>query len=560
MTTQRLDALRAAVVPAGLCVSLALLVFFGWRGLRDARHNAQVVAQERLDRSADLFVRALTRDMRGAQASVLLSIDAAEAALGISDRFVYATASAFARFPYVEFFFTWQGPPEELRFTFYDRYDRPARRAAVPPDAPACPVVVDTDPTATQALSQRLRADVGRGAVRSAFQMEIHGVPNQVVATTIYEGAYRDRVIGGVGFGVNLDWVRQDYFSALANQLGRASSVDGRRVGFAVFDDTGTLIAGAPAATNQIQNQTFPLLFADPKLLGPDWPPDLPERHWMVQAHANAEAPGFGFWQSNGAIMLAISAASTTMLAFAVILAARAARDTARVAEVRSDFIAAMTHDLKTPLATIRVIHESISAGRITDGVTIKSYAQMAHEASQRLTWLIENALAYARITDVADVYHFEQINLREVVEDSLARFSAQLTSRQFVVDLALGESLQIIIGDRTALGLAFDNIVDNAVQYASDAPRLSVRVQENADAVTVCFADSGIGIPADALPYVTRKFFRASKGFKGGAGLGLAIVQRVIDAHHGHITIDSGRGIGTTVTVSLPKTPSENA
>ena len=107
--------------------------------------------------------------------------------------------------------------------------------------------------------------------------------------------------------------------------------------------------------------------------------------------------------------------------------------------------------------------------------------------------------------------------------------------------------------GDRTSLGLAFDNLIDNAIRYSGDGRWLSVEVEHLDQVIAVTISDKGVGIAADELPHVRQKFFRGRAAGSGGSGLGLAIVDRIVSAHAGTMTIKSVVGAGTSVSIQLP-------
>ena len=242
------------------------------------------------------------------------------------------------------------------------------------------------------------------------------------------------------------------------------------------------------------------------------------------------------------------------MLVAGLILAVRAARASARLAEMRSDFVSTVTHDLKTPIATIRAIGDTIARGRVSDPRSMREYAELVVQESKRLTRLIENLLAYARVTDVTEVYAFEPLDLHAVVDDVVEGFRTQLAAAHFDVQIDMPADLPAVRADRTAIGMALDNLLDNAIRYSGQARHLSVRARREGNRrVALEVADRGEGIPADEIEQVTRRFFRGRRSEIGGSGLGLAIVSRIVADHGGEMSIESRAGAGTNVRLSLP-------
>ena len=146
------------------------------------------------------------------------------------------------------------------------------------------------------------------------------------------------------------------------------------------------------------------------------------------------------------------------------------------------------------------------------------------------------------------------------LVGDVLKGFSAQLRENAFEVDVAVAPTLPPIRGDRTALRLALDNVVDNAIRYSGEIRRLAVRAEEAGGMVALEIADRGRGILPEEVALVTRRFFRGREAGAAGSGLGLTIAHRIVADHGGTLTLDSEPGRGTTVRVTLPGARNGNA
>ncbi len=192
----------------------------------------------------------------------------------------------------------------------------------------------------------------------------------------------------------------------------------------------------------------------------------------------------------------------------------------------------------------MRAINETLSSGRTTPEMT-REYAQMGLREANRLTRLIDNLLAYARITDVADLYAFEPVALEAIVDRSLREFTPHLTEEGFEVR-----------ADPTALDLMLNNLLDNAIRYSRERRHVTVAARRSGESVVLSVTDQGVGIPASEIGSVTRKFFRGRHAVAGGSGLGLAIVDRIVSDHGGVLEITSVAGAGTTVAVTLPVVP----
>jgi signal transduction histidine kinase len=543
----------AGIIAVGLCASVGLLVWVGFQAVRERQRSSLLLAQQRMNTAADVLATALSRDMRGAEYSVLQSVQPGTGILETSHELGPLFASAFARYPYPESFFVWRGEPVASNVVFFDRVDRPPPWASLTAELAAFPVVITPHPNVAEELVPRLQEDIAKGIERSVFEARLHQVPYQIVVRAFYRDRFREHLSGGLGFSVNLPWVRRFYFPELATEIARVAGVEG--FVYSILDDTGVPVTndGPVPSGSAASRRPFPMLFADPLLVGLNRPPDLPDRRWMVVVQGAGAPADPGSVSHSTTVTLVVAALAAALLTLGLLMTVQAARASADIADIRSDFVSTVTHELKTPLATLRAVGEAITSGRVTQSDTVQEYAQIVIQESKRLTRLVDNSLAYARVTDVADVYHFEPVRLQTILEDSLRGFTSQLTAQEFAVELDLSDNLAPVRGDRVALGLVFDNLVDNAIRYSRDSRWLSVVAKELDRSATVTIADRGVGISAEELTKVRGKFFRGKAAGSGGTGLGLAIADRIVNAHDGRMVIKSAIGGGTSVCVELP-------
>ena len=294
-------------------------------------------------------------------------------------------------------------------------------------------------------------------------------------------------------------------------------------------------------------------MFFNPLLGSVDVQADLPRASWSVLVDP-ASDPTLAASSRGATRTVIVAASSAAMLVLGLVLTARAARASARLAEMRSDFVSTVTHDLKTPIATVRAIGDTIVRGRVSDPAALRDYAQILVQESKRLARLVENLLAYARITDITEVYAFEPVALHALVDDVLQGFRGPLAEAGFDVHVDVPRDLPPVRADRTAIRLALDNVVDNAIRYSGAARWLGISACVDAGGlVALRAADRGVGIPEDEIGQVTRKFFRGRRPQSSGTGLGLAIAHRIAADHGGRLAIASRVGEGTTVEIAIP-------
>jgi len=538
---------------AGIGAAVAVLVWFGYTTSLEWRRSSEQLLVRRTEEMADLLVRALARDMRGVHDQVLRGVQREQIALDHPEEITDIVSTAFARYPYPECFFVWSAATDPGGATFFARSDRlPAWMPRPDEDSPF-PVAVAGHRDASRTLVGRVTAAAAQGREFAVFETTLGGTPYQVVARLLYSTPRRVRLDQIVGFVVNLDWIRTAYFPELTSEVQHISGTyDGLDV--AVQDDAGVLVAGAPIPDGAAPttSRTIRPLFFDSSLVAVDPPDDLPLRQWRVKVSAAAD-PAHASAVTGAGRTLAVTTAAAIAFGVGLLLTGRALRDRATLAELRADFVASVTHELKTPLATITAVGETLARGRVADGAGVREYAQIIGQESKRLTRLVDNLLAYSRVTDVGEIYSVEPLAVADVVDDIARRFHPQFVHQGVDLTIDIPADLPPIAADRTALDLVLDNVIDNALRYSTDDRRIAVRARQAGALVDLTVSDRGIGIAPEELSRVERRFVRGRRVGRPGSGLGLAIASRIVRDHGGEFALESALGQGTTVHLRLP-------
>lgn len=535
----------------GLCAATAILVWLGYQATESAGRSARLLLERRIIEQLALLSVGLAQDMRGAHATVLIPVTPSQLMLDPPYDLADAFARGFARFPYPEFFFTWHqwnaAAPTSHLFTRADR--RPLWHTHDRLGGPY-PVTVVRNPAALPDLVAMARERVAADRPIALFDASIGGVPYHVVVNVLY--GERGEISGLVGFGVDLDWMRESYFDEMVLQLGRIGG--GEQMALEILDASGQVVTssgprhpGVPPATRQ-----FPLVFVDRAFLGM-----LPPResrsfeNWTIRVGIATDNPMVtAAGRTDGTFILISLAALAT--AAGLVVAVRGVRVTAELAAMKSDFVSSVTHELKTPLTVIQLIADTLARGRFDSKQTLGDYAALLARETWNLSRLIDNLLSYARLSDVKQAYNFEPIDVGELVEETLERFH-RLLAGQFTVDVDIPSHLPPVRADRVAAALMLDNVLDNSIKYSDQVRRIEIRARRVDEGCAITVADQGIGIPDDELGRVNDKFFRGRHAKRGGSGLGLAIVQQIVAAHRGRLRIDSKAGQGTGVEIVLP-------
>lgn len=544
----------AAMLALGICASVALLSWFGFRSLVEWRKTSVLLADRRSSEAADFLVLGLRRDMSGVQESVLSlpqwNAFASEHPNAVSN----AVANGFARYPYPESFFAWEegARADPAAMIFFNRPDRRPAWASQETAASQFPVVIEREPNTAGRIMGQILHDAARGRHLAAFEMSLDGVPYQIIAQLTYRDVFREHLSQVVGFMVNLSWVREHYFAELTREVLGVDPGSGRGLTLSVTDNAGQVVAGSTLADGSTltHRRQFNLLFFDPDLQV-YFSHDLSGETWTVAVSASND-PSLARAITIANRMLMIGAASALALAAGLILTVRAERASTKVAKMRSEFVSTVTHELKVPIATITAAAETLAKSRLT-GMSFQACGRIVLMEARRLSHLVENLLAYSRVTDVADIYSFEPLEVAAIFNDIQQNFEARLDQDGFELEMNIAPGTPPVRGDRLALRLLFNNLVDNSVKYSGQARVVYLKADSTGREIRIEVVDGGVGIPQEEIPLVTRKFYRAAGAPSGGSGLGLAIASRIADDHGGNLHIDSAPGRGTSVTVRLP-------
>jgi signal transduction histidine kinase len=537
------------LLAVAVCLGIATLLGFGYRATREWQRSSEMLVARDTEESADMLVTAVTRDMRGAHSRVLANRDWGELSLESLTDTSDQVATAFARYPYPESFFSWEHDnPHGV--VFFNRSNRFPAWMPQPTEEHRYPVALVTNPPGADALKARVEA-FGTGRFRYAtFEMPLGGERYQIVARLVYADPLQERLESVVGFTVNLEWVRESYFSDILAQVVPIAT-RGKPLQIAVLDDKGHVVWGEDGGRGVLVRE-FPLLFLDPSVSMVALGANPPVRTWTIRTSQSSESALLGSAQGADEALLAAGAAALT-LALGLVLAIRAVRAGVALTAMRSDFVSSVTHELKTPLANIRAMADTL-ARRPIGGQTVRDYAELLMQEARRLTRLVDNLLAYARVTDVTEIYTFEPIAPAELIDDVLQNFHHQLSERGFEVEEDIPVDLPLFRADRTAMMLAFDNLVDNAIRYSPEERRfIRMAARRDGSNVVIEVQDHGVGIAPDELSIVRKKFTRGRMARADGSGLGLAIVSRIVADHKGTLVLESELGKGTTAKVYLP-------
>ncbi len=225
-----------------------------------------------------------------------------------------------------------------------------------------------------------------------------------------------------------------------------------------------------------------------------------------------------------------------------------------RTAAVRNDFVANVSHELKTPVGAISLLAEAID-GAADDEVAVRRFTTRLYKESARLAALVQDIIELSRLQGTDVVLAGESIDLNEVLAEAVDR--NKLPAEEKRIKISVGGSVeQSVFGDRDLLMTALRNLIDNAIRYSPEDTTVGVGLRERDGLIQISVTDQGPGIAPEEQDRIFERFYRidaARSRQTGGTGLGLSIVKHVVANHGGEITLWSQPGQGSTFTVRLP-------
>ena len=227
-----------------------------------------------------------------------------------------------------------------------------------------------------------------------------------------------------------------------------------------------------------------------------------------------------------------------------------------QIAEMRSQFIASVSHELKTPLTAIRIYAESLRLGRPADPHAKTEYLDTIINESHRLTRLLNNVLDFSKIEKGKRIYHKESACMSEIINTAAQAMQYLLRQQDFHLNVHVQHDLSDIMVDKDAIEQAILNLLSNAMKYSGESREIDLRVQEKDGYAVIEVSDHGIGIELAQQKRIFEKFYRVPSTENRripGTGLGLALIYHTVHAHGGRIDVQSVPGKGSTFTIYLP-------
>ncbi|MFH1717151.1 MAG: HAMP domain-containing sensor histidine kinase, partial [Planctomycetota bacterium] len=237
-------------------------------------------------------------------------------------------------------------------------------------------------------------------------------------------------------------------------------------------------------------------------------------------------------------------------------LAARVVGRQIKVNKLKNDFIATVSHELKTPLASMRVLVDTLLEGNYRNQQQVTEYLELVSKENERLTGLIDNFLTFSRMERNKQAFAMVRTSPAAIARDAAEAVKTKFSKGRCDFEVNMDEDLSDIRADRDAMVTVLVNLLDNAYKYSYDDKRIELKVYADDGSACFCVSDNGPGMSRRSVRKIFRRFYQADRSLSRraeGCGLGLSIAKFIVDAHKGSISVDSKPGEGTVFTVRLP-------
>ncbi|MBI1873708.1 MAG: HAMP domain-containing histidine kinase [Acidobacteria bacterium] len=265
--------------------------------------------------------------------------------------------------------------------------------------------------------------------------------------------------------------------------------------------------------------------------------------------------PSAGFMNLRRNILLYSTALFLLVTVLAGIFMYRAVSQEITVSRLKADFVSAVSHEFRTPLSSILALSERLDSERVLDKDMLRQYHATLRRDARRLSLLVEKLLDFAQLEEGKKQFSLDRINLADVAGEAVTTFQPSGASQP--VQLVEADERPQIVGDRTAIVQCVQNLIENAIKYSPPGSPVTVRWGREDGRVFLEVRDRGIGIPASDRDKIFDKFYRAPNArawHAQGTGIGLALVQRIIDIHGGSIDVESRPGEGSRFRLVFPE------
>jgi len=326
----------------------------------------------------------------------------------------------------------------------------------------------------------------------------------------------------------------------------------GRRV-VAEVERLATQSVGAADVSLRLQSSVLPKL-PEPFISTVASPRHMSD--WRICLYLRGRNPFAVAAGRQNTVYLWIACLTIAVIAVLALLVGRYIGRQVKLTRLKNDFLATVSHELKTPLASMRVLVDTLLEGRCEGPRQVQEYFVLIARENERLSRLIDNFLTFSRMERNKRAFEFDEVNVNEAVAAAAEALGERFDRQKCSLEVEAAGNLPPVSADRDALVTVILNLLDNAWKYSGDEKRIKLRTYSTDDGVCIEVSDNGIGMSRRAAKRIFNRFYQVDQTLSrgaGGCGLGLSIVKFILDAHAGGIDVSSRPGQGSTFTVSLP-------
>jgi signal transduction histidine kinase len=456
------------------------------------------------------------------------------------------------KYSYVERFFFWsERSPSQFheQVAFFQPHSRRPEAARGDHDPEGS---FFADPVLGQRIFKVAREIAEQRRSFAVLEAELEGRPYQIILHFLWDDGTRSEAFAIIGFLVNLEAVRERLFQQLAKTelldvLNPRS--DSPRLGLAVLDEKGQRVHGStpakglPAAFADVGVLFFPAEALRNWLAG-----DPATTHWrlVVSVVEPIEPKREGGWLFGAVVILLI---------IALFCAVTVDRQALRLSAMQADFVANVSHHLKTPLFLLTTAAETLGLARVRSPEKLREYAEIVRSQTDRLSGLVDQILQFSRLEGSSQPFELEQLDLNVFAQEVISDFSRCVERADVSIRFEGTGNPILIRADANALEQAITNLLANAIKYSNGHNDVVCQVAVDGKTAVLRIRDRGVGIDPSDVPHIFEKFYRGRNNGhpRGGFGLGLAIVYAVAKGHGGRVAVKSAKGQGSEFAVFLP-------
>jgi signal transduction histidine kinase len=243
-------------------------------------------------------------------------------------------------------------------------------------------------------------------------------------------------------------------------------------------------------------------------------------------------------------------------------LALRLVRRQMALTQLRNDLVANVTHELKTPLSSMRLLVDTLLNSQPLHEQTAREYLQLIAQENLRLSRLIDNFLTFSRMERNKYAFGFKEVPATAIVVGAITAVRERFNAPGCQFETHIAPGLPSVVADPDALVTAVVNLLDNAFKYSGEEKQIALSASAENGSVLFVVKDNGIGLSPRDTKRIFRRFFQVDQRLSrsgGGCGLGLSIVKFIVTAHHGSVRVESQPGRGSTFTISLPRAETQS-